>query len=292
MSLTHVKIIKNRITHFPNFPHTLQRLELPSNHLTKVDGLSDMLFLSYLNLNNNRISELPDLSSLKFLTFISVEYNRLKKLPPLSASLTILHAQYNEIEDANTLLTLTQLETVCIQHNNIKYIALPTMDLIDASYNNLQEINFIHGKNKIHTLQLQNNKLISFPEANYSRIKILDVSYNRLRSLPIIPPFTHNKKTEINLTHNCLVDNKIPDLTRKWIEQQSSSRLYGNRNQKLTLNYYHLAEKISHNFLTRYPELRRFQSHEKNYFSHYSTMEIVFRINNKYYNAAMFIQRF
>ena len=242
-------------------------------------------------LSNNKITELPDLSSHKSLTYLAIQHNKLIKLPPLPPSLQRLFANNNKIENTDSLASLTHLQEVQIHYNKITHLTIPTMTIIYASYNELQELNFTSGKTTLQYLFLQHNKLTTLPQSDYSQINNINVSFNRLRSLPIIPPIKINNnpthEIQINIGNNCLVDKKIPDITKKCLKEQSRrGMLFFRGRNNMDINYHYLSLITQNNFLTQYPSIRSYRNKE-DYIVH-----TIFRVNNTYYNAAMYIQRF
>ena len=182
---------KNRLTRIDisYFVHTIQRLNLSQNNLTRVPGqLFELPKLVYLNLFGNNLKSLPS--------------------EVANSSLLYLNISHNPISDLDFGLPKSLLSFWC-GHCHLK--ALPTdfgsesaLIYFIACGNELESVPLLP-----HTeiLMLSGNRLKSVPPAS-EFLKVLDLSCNEIDSFP--KDYSAPKLIELDLSFNKLT--KIPKL--------------------------------------------------------------------------------
>ena len=226
------------------------------------DGLDK---LSFLALNNNQLKEIPEGlflpmlnlkelhlndNSLKGLTGKSLDglQNSLQKLWVERNGLTTLILQkFRYLEDlrANSnklglgsgldfLLTeLPELDNLSLSGNELNSVdidglgKLPKLTSLDFSFNHLQMIiDFRERFPHLEYLELNNNQIRHVPKGLFfSGVKVLDLSGNRIFSLPgEIPPGANMRLQYMNIFRNPIV--KLP----RWVKEKDKA-------MKLTVDY-------------------------------------------------------
>lgn len=155
--------------------------------------------LKRLTISNNKILEIPkDIILLESLEYLSFKKNKLKLIPNEIGQLTNLrHLDLgsNQLSDLpNTFSELTNLESLSLNYNS--FTSFPKV---------------ISNIKSLKTLNLASNQLIHVPESIVQLLQVLDLSFNRLKTLPesLLSKMLHLQWLKV-------VVNKIPleDLER------------------------------------------------------------------------------
>ncbi|XP_067880162.1 slit homolog 3 protein-like [Heterodontus francisci] len=146
--LKDLDLSNNQIQHFdPDYPLSIEKLNLSSNSLTRVPNFSNLRSLRKLILDHNKISALPRgaFDDLVLLNELSIRGNTVQVLPehifdPLE-DLRYLTLSANKIEKfpSNLLQNLEELDTFDVSNNNLKTIPQDIAGIILAYiylYNN------------------------------------------------------------------------------------------------------------------------------------------------------------
>uniref|UniRef100_A0A1Y9H355 LRIM1/APL1C-like dimerization domain-containing protein n=1 Tax=Anopheles dirus TaxID=7168 RepID=A0A1Y9H355_9DIPT len=163
----------------------LKVLSLSNNNLDRIeDGTFNWtISLEYLNLASNKLTHI-DLSLIPSLNTANVSYNQLTVLS-VPAEIETLDASHNQISSVSG--QNNELVRLNLGHNNLTGIAwlvnFPSMQELDLSYNELQEISAKHLINarNLSILLLQHNRLmrLHLPKT-LPNLRVLDVSHNSL----------------------------------------------------------------------------------------------------------------
>lgn len=139
------------ISLFPN----LKKINASNNKIKTIPIVSN---IEELDIYNNQLIELPPLINLKKLYAFN---NKLIYLP-LYPKLEIIDVSHNNII---TLLFGENINKIDISYNQIIDIEFQGNNVIDlnCSYNYLQNINFIHGLNKINNINYEYNPIKILP---------------------------------------------------------------------------------------------------------------------------------
>ncbi|KAM4675410.1 leucine-rich repeat-containing protein 49 [Discoglossus pictus] len=141
----------NCITRIQNLS-SLQRLiflDLYDNQIEEISGLSSLRSLRVLMLGKNRIQKISKLENLKSLDVLDLHGNQISKIENIShlGELRVLNLArnlINQVENLNGLDSLTELN---LRHNKINFVrdvdTLPSLQLLYLSFNNISRINDI-----------------------------------------------------------------------------------------------------------------------------------------------------
>jgi hypothetical protein len=126
-------------------------MELGTNQITDVSGLSGLPSLETVDLSYNQIEAIPALSDLPNLISMDINNNRITDIAGLAGltSLAVLGLANNEIEDVAVLSGLTHLRSLDLSNNLIEDISaltsLQRLDLLDLLYNPLDEDAYVYN---------------------------------------------------------------------------------------------------------------------------------------------------
>lgn len=194
LNLSHNLIEKIRDEYFSEFEE-LRELDLSYNKLTSTFRISRSFYLRKMRLSHNNISEINSQAfDGTYLKEITLDNNKLEKL------------------DVDTFFLLISLEKIDLSWNNIKTIHYysinfcDNLQILDLSHNNLESL----SDEKRGEFILENIR---------SSIKHIDLSYNRLQTLPnfvndfskleSLILFENDWKCDCNLKWVRLITNKI-----------------------------------------------------------------------------------
>eukprot|EP00794_Sanderia_malayensis_P013704 gene13704-15131_t len=214
------------------FLPNLEDLDLSMNCLTKLPGQGlDTSKITKLSAPRNRLQSCPlTLFKNKFIQIIDLSQNRLKVLPSHEECENCKESLCNEAQwTCNNLITLklsnnqitdvpwdihgaTKLERLNLSNNELTSFVSPwncPMDDLDLSENWLTS--FEHNVEAFWTmsmrrLNLSKNKIacISWSICHLEKLCSLDMSYNRLESLPPQHYWNATSLSKLNLSHNRL----------------------------------------------------------------------------------------
>merc|ERR1719458_499955 len=153
--------------------HSLKHLQLSSNRLTSLGSLvSSLPSLTSLHAANNQINQINDLAGLQELEDLDLSHNEISHLSQMDAtpslrSLNLAHNSINNIR-SNAFANLTLLTRLNLRGNSIDQLAPSLLSPLQ----NLEE------------LDLADNQLTSLQALPLSRLELLILEGNSLRSLP------------------------------------------------------------------------------------------------------------
>ena len=150
----------------------LTDLSLASNKINDVNPLADLINLQKLDLGNNQITTIEALKKLKLLENLNLSYNSFTNIDDLlwiwDGILRELNASGNQITDINALFGLTKLEKIQLNNNQIA------------------EISVLAGLPNVQELDLSNNKVVDI--STLSRMKKLAKVYLHNNNITNIAP--------------------------------------------------------------------------------------------------------
>jgi len=149
-------------------PH-LKKLHLVSNELKSLEGIENLSGLKELVVSRNQIQNIYPLFLLPQLEFLDISYNHITYLFPLfKSNIQQLYCSFNKIR------TLDGLEK------------LKNLKILDASNNQLKEIDFTPWECPLQELWVSRNKIESINFSVKLNLEILDISFNPI-SMDKIP---------------------------------------------------------------------------------------------------------
>eukprot|EP00794_Sanderia_malayensis_P009894 gene9894-10907_t len=179
-----------------NFQHNLIRkienlsslrklifLDLYDNQVEEISGLSQLRSLRVLMLGKNRITKIENLQELSKLDVLDLHGNKIAKIENIShlAELRVLNLASNELVTINNLAGLNSLTELNLRRNKITNVnevdLLPNIQRLFMSYNNIkifQDINSVGRSESLSELSLDGNPFAS--ELNYKQTILLNVT--------------------------------------------------------------------------------------------------------------------
>eukprot|EP00029_Vermamoeba_vermiformis_P007992 TRINITY_DN3616_c0_g1_i1.p1 TRINITY_DN3616_c0_g1~~TRINITY_DN3616_c0_g1_i1.p1 ORF type:complete len:576 (-),score=114.73 TRINITY_DN3616_c0_g1_i1:23-1750(-) len=217
-SLVHLNLNSNRYDRLPAALLTLTNLEglsLASNDVDTLEGIEKLTKLVTLEVQINGLVQLPQhLSKLKNLKKLNLSSNEIKNIEFIAnlPNLEILNLSSNRIAEVpDNIGTLDSLNELILTGNQIKKISpqvtkLKKLTQIYFTSNQLTEVPEDFGElTSLVTLDFRKNHIKRLPPklfANMSNIRIIDLSYNKLRELPTVDHLSSLK--ELNISNNKL----------------------------------------------------------------------------------------
>ncbi|CAI9615415.1 unnamed protein product, partial [Staurois parvus] len=141
----------NFITRVQNLS-CLQRLiflDLYDNQIEEISGFSSIKSLRVLMLGKNRIQKITNLENLKNLDVLDLHGNQISKIENIGhlGELRVLNLARNQITEVENLNGLDLLTELNLRHNNISLVrdvdTLPSLQLLYLSFNNISRISDI-----------------------------------------------------------------------------------------------------------------------------------------------------
>ena len=177
--LVELSIHNNQIGNVPKVIQklkSLQRLKLGRNKITSIEGLEKLRKLTMLILDNNDIE-----------TFTKALYSSLRRLE-------YFHCSGNKIRDVPPEVRLWRhLKDLNLSHNELTYLPpevflLPRVDVLNASSNKISRLPSLTVKGKVKRMlalvDLSDNLIVKFPDYLLMMTQKLDLSRNRIRTIP------------------------------------------------------------------------------------------------------------
>ncbi|KAM9063567.1 leucine-rich repeat-containing protein 49 isoform 7-T7 [Sarcophilus harrisii] len=135
----------NFITRIQNISNlqSLIFLDLYDNQIEEISGLSTLRSLRVLLLGKNRIKKISNLDNLKSLDVLDLHGNQISKIENVShlCDLRVLNLARNFLNDVDDLNGLTSLTELNLRHNQITSVRdvdnLPCLQRLFLSYNNI-----------------------------------------------------------------------------------------------------------------------------------------------------------
>lgn len=215
------------------YVNNLEKLNLGSNIITKIENFEPLAMLKELILSNNCLNVLENIEHL--------------------GKLSILDVSNNNISSIFIKSTLTQLTEINLSHNpifslgNIKNFPNLKVLILDNCF--FSDITMFDGLKRLTKLSLSNNKIVDLSMINLPFLEYLDLSHNKLISLTGI-----NKCHELSyldVSYNLLSSDSFADClsTKIKILKFSGMSLCNLSNiQKLIQSLEHLEIKDCYNF--------------------------------------------
>ncbi|KAG9489449.1 hypothetical protein GDO78_005425 [Eleutherodactylus coqui] len=141
----------NCVTRLQNLS-SLQRLifiDLYDNQIEEISGLSSLRSLRVLMLGKNRIQNISNLENLKNLDVLDLHGNQISKIENIGhlGDLRVLNLARNQICQVENLNGLDSLIELNLRHNNISTVrdvdTLPSLQLLYLSFNNISRLHDI-----------------------------------------------------------------------------------------------------------------------------------------------------
>lgn len=183
----------------------LRELKLYSCQISRIQGLEQMPSLMALHLEDNHIGAIEGLDHLRALEYLNMDSNRLQKIGKGLARLTKLkelHLARNQLSSLDGLQGLVSLETCSFDDNRLTTVTsenvkgLVKLDELHIAGNQLQSLSFLSaGVGKPHP------SLPSLVQLDASKNQLQTAS---LRSLPALPQLA-----ELNLAGNLIEDVEL-----------------------------------------------------------------------------------
>ena len=189
-----------------DLPVSLTRLTIrgTGDRITKIDGIQNLINLTYLQLDNNKISTINEIGKLTKLTSLNLYKNQITDITPLSANtkLTLLDLRGNINIDADrnsyTGERLEKLNKIgeILDRGGTIYLDVDKLGLftnyktLNLSAQNLTTLEILDGLTQLTTLDISNNQ----------------ITLEDTRSQEIL-------KSMQNLTTLSIVSNPIKDIT-------------------------------------------------------------------------------
>ncbi|EDW55712.1 protein phosphatase PHLPP-like protein [Drosophila sechellia] len=221
-----------------------QKLSLKGSQLGGSILIGNYNYLTQLEVCENEM-EVLDLSSLAQLETLKCSRNKLMELIINATNLQTLVADHNylhNISTTNTHPVPLKLQRIDVSHNNFSELpnwvgACASLTALDASHNRLSNVagllrnyritelvsldlayndlkqldQFPEGFSSIRSLQLQSNELPSLPDnffaVTHARLETLNVSCNKLSTLPRYEQNNHAALVNLSLAGNHLNDS-------------------------------------------------------------------------------------
>lgn len=169
---------------------SLETLDLSQNLLKEIpeDVLRNQINLTRLSLDNNSLTSLPKFDTSQ-LTFLNLSNNMLKSfvLNYDLQSLEIIDLSFNQLEEIQDFWSLRKVSEIFLQHNRLKFIFCG---------NNLP--------NSLKILDISYNKILTFTSDIFSKLNSLKLTNTRVSI-----QFSENLDSQISidiqdfLRHNC-----------------------------------------------------------------------------------------
>ncbi|KAL2103014.1 hypothetical protein ACEWY4_002182 [Coilia grayii] len=186
----------------------MEELKLMGNQITKFPGglLTGMENLTSVYLSKNQLTSdgiAGAFKGLKSLVLLDVSENKLKKLPTgMPSSLMMLYADHNEIESipASYLQKLPALEYLRVSYNQLKDSGLPAG---------------VFNVSSLVELDLSYNKLGSIPEVG-PNLEHLYLQVNEINKFDtssfckVVSPVSYSKIRDLRLDGNNLTAHSMP----------------------------------------------------------------------------------
>ncbi|CAE7906728.1 shoc2, partial [Symbiodinium microadriaticum] len=195
----------------------LQILNLEKNALREAPSLDANLELVYLFLETNELTALPSLRNNRKLQVINAEKNQLKLLPSLEAAseLEQLWLVGNQLQELPSLEANTKLQFLDVSMNDLQSLPslakaedlklleltvafnqIERLDLTSPAFRSLTYLNLdsnllesvvgLDSMVDLTHLHLANNALRQLPDLAGTQLSDLDLSHNRLQTLPFL----------------------------------------------------------------------------------------------------------
>lgn len=151
---------------------TLQTFRMENNQLSDISAIANFANLSAVFLSGNAISDLSPLSTLDNIGTLFLDGNPVADLSPLSSLSKITELQAREIRTSAPALDLNPLGN------------LSTLERLDLSANNIDDLAALSGLNQLRSLALNNNQISTLSGlASLANLEALALANNQIESV-------------------------------------------------------------------------------------------------------------
>ncbi|EDV27069.1 uncharacterized protein TRIADDRAFT_54619 [Trichoplax adhaerens] len=150
----------------------LKLLNLQHNSIQKIDNLSMLKRLIFIDLYDNDLDEIANLESVRFLRVLMLGKNRIKQIRNLDqlSKLDVLDLHCNQISRIENLNHLTELRVLNLAGNQISYVSniggLCSLQELNLRKNQITKVDEVNLLPKLQRLFLDHNKIASFSHAS------------------------------------------------------------------------------------------------------------------------------
>ena len=227
------------VPHFIKRLSQLKMLDLAFNNIEKVNDDEFPTSLEYLYLSSNRINEIPtaSLRHLKYLTVLELGANKISTFP--------------EKFEFDSLKELWLSGNRISNNGKLDFSHLPNLKILSLQCNKLSGTIFISSSFlslplSIEELYLSENQIENFqlaPEYSFPNLKVLDLSYNLISSLPTHLPSIFpllntlwlNNNKFCHLEHILQIIQRIPQLSDLFLVRNPFIQNVSSYNLKIRL---------------------------------------------------------
>ena len=236
-----LNLAKNQIQSLPPNLNQLLCLILAHNSIKNIQSFRSSILtyqsLQLLDLSHNKIKDMGNilesmpklkrlilldnkLTSIKIqntnLQSVDLAMNRLKTFPQCPETICALNLDKNQLLSADLYQTFPNLERLCLSSNEIGFVKvvqdecpLPQLKQLDLSGNKLTKVLGLRDiAPKLEVLDLSSNRLPSLPESVPITIQTINAANNKLRSLPDYISTLSNLRSA-DFSHNCIKEIQV-----------------------------------------------------------------------------------
>ncbi|XP_065837178.1 leucine-rich repeat-containing protein 49-like isoform X2 [Oscarella lobularis] len=182
-------------------------LNLSRRQLSVCPILEGEIQLKLLNFQHNMITRIQHLSCLRNLIFLDLYDNLIEEISGLSSltSLRILLLGKNRISKISNLDKLVKLDVLDLQSNKIRFIEnlvqLPLLRIVDLSGNQIASMENLAGMDSLEELNLNRNVITEvFDIDTLPKIKKLCLGSNRIQTFDAVRCLSGAPSTLVELT--------------------------------------------------------------------------------------------
>ena len=217
-----LSLVRNKIAFLGNIERQtpyLSSLNLSSNRLISLEGISACMNLQELRLPNNYIGDdqISLLQNLKNLKIIDISHNHLRDVSffKILEKLTNLEELWNSANDFGEWVLdfpMVNLKKLVLDSNKIKTLEfrgeLPSLQVLSCKENNITSIKGIQNAKNLYEAELSSNDIstLSSEWAPLPNLRILSMKNNSISNFPFL-----DKLEVLDLCHNSLTS--LPDLS-------------------------------------------------------------------------------
>ena len=226
-SLRILSLVRNKIAFLGNIeiqtPYLLS-LNLSSNRLISLEGISACTHLQELKLANNYIGDdqISLIQNLKNLKVMDISHNHLRdtsffKILDKLKNLEELWNSANDFTEWVLNFPMINLQKLVLDSNKIKTLEfraeLPSLQVLSCKENNISSIKGIHHARNLYEVELSGNEITDLSEewSSLLNLRIFCGKNNSISRFPVLP---HLEVLE--LSHNSLTI--LPELSRRLTE--------------------------------------------------------------------------
>lgn len=205
----------------------LDYIDLSCNKLTSLEGLNQPR-LKTLNVSNNNLTDITPVYKCATLRVLNISHNRIATTDWLqhtafASKLVALVAKDNGITVLDGLVALSSIRTLVISDNSIEDISpisrLSTLVKLSVSNNEIRKFPSFLRLQNLTELRLTHNKISSLSTDRLAALKILDLGHNNLSEIDTMPKFAPGL-VSVNLRNNaCSKNADVKEFLQKFCEK-------------------------------------------------------------------------